>query len=857
MHFLATNKIWAVGVIVTFTTPTYNDFLAIGGNSLTITSFPNGVQNNPYLRMGPSPDNTFKMTSMAKGGITNRNNTITTTVSNTPLTLYFTGNNTLKFGANILACDISGTPVTGNISVKVTTNLGNVATIVANNSSPFVGFNLSDGSEYITNIVATPASNTYTSIGNIIFGENIAQSVALNLDGFDDFVQLPNTIGNFAFNQDFTITTWVKIPSANQPNVDYTDNDILEKWDFSSAAYPFVIRYLNQTDGLDNRGKIKVARYDGNNNPSIISSITLNDDRWHHIAFVKNGSNLTLYIDGISSGTTTDNTSGTTTNTSPLYIGRRGGTFTNYFNGSIDEVRIWSVAKTAAEVANERFCKTPDSNNLQAAYNFNSGVPHGTNTLISQINNTTGSNHGILNGFSKTGDVSNFVTGQVKYVKKNALGNNNGSSWTNAYTNLQSALGTAQCNDLVEVWVAAGTYKPHVSATSVSFEIPSGIKVYGGFAGTELSINQKNYSLIHTTNTTILSGDLLNNDLPNFGNRSDNSALVVKFSNANNTTLLDGFVVSGGYAGPIGSFLTSAGILVNSSSPTINNCRIKDNLADYGAGISILGNGNLVLSNSIISGNKGYSGSAMQNGGNNVTQYPVIKNCIFSGNDHTVRSVIENLAVSASTIMNPTFINCSMDRNLGADIYNDAFNVGTVHLRIVNCLIAGGITDSNGSSSDISYSLVTGVPATNGNLSGVNSNYISYPGNPPSTDGDFHLKWCSALIDAGILSSNLTPRFDLDGNPRNINGVPDLGAYEYFGNKATSSPNNSLAAPIDVSTYFGTAIQTLSSTSKIFAPAGAIDFKASKSITLNPGFEVSGVTQYFKALIGPNDYCGY
>ena len=78
-----------------------------------------------------------------------------------------------------------------------------------------------------------------------------------------------------------------------------------------------------------------------------------------------------------------------------------------------------------------------------------------------------------------------------RYVKWDATGGNTGVDWANAYTDLQSALIPDPSVD--QIWVAAGTYKPTLgSDASISFVIPSGVSIYGGFTGTESSIGQRN-----------------------------------------------------------------------------------------------------------------------------------------------------------------------------------------------------------------------------------------------------------------------------------------------------------------------------------------------------------------------------
>ena len=79
------------------------------------------------------------------------------------------------------------------------------------------------------------------------------------------------------------------------------------------------------------------------------------------------------------------------------------------------------------------------------------------------------------------------------YVTQNGAGNMDGSSWDDAFSSNQliTALATA-----LEVWVAAGTYYPtpvsDPNNQGYAFIIRDGMKFYGGFAGTETDISQRN-----------------------------------------------------------------------------------------------------------------------------------------------------------------------------------------------------------------------------------------------------------------------------------------------------------------------------------------------------------------------------
>jgi Ca2+-binding RTX toxin-like protein len=231
---------------------------------------------------------------------------------------------------------------------------------------------------------------------------------AISFDGIDDYVVIPNSDAiNFDNNQNFTVELWVKI-DPNQVDLDYVDNDILEKW--SNAApgtpdrpYPFVIRYFRDTN------TIQAARYDGTNGAGAVSITKFNDGQYHHIAFVKDGSTLKLYIDGQLESSATDTTTGSTQNSSPLFVGRRGpstyGPFDNHLKGEVDELRIWNVARTEKQIkGNLNRELTGKENGLVGYWKFN-----GSNNNIAQ--DLTGNNNdGILqNGAVKVESVAPII----------------------------------------------------------------------------------------------------------------------------------------------------------------------------------------------------------------------------------------------------------------------------------------------------------------------------------------------------------------------------------------------------------------------------------------------------------------
>jgi Leucine-rich repeat (LRR) protein len=173
------------------------------------------------------------------------------------------------------------------------------------------------------------------------------------------------------------------------------------------------------------------------------------------------------------------------------------------------------------------------------------------------------------------------------YVNGSALGNNDGSSWADAFTDLQDALTSA--TEGTEIWVAAGTYYPSGDDPSVSFVIPSGASVYGGFNGTESSLPQRDI----VSNITILEGDS-----PNFLN----SYLVVYIAGTGNNARLDGFTISGGN-GEYGTDNYGGGIKIEGGAePILANLTIQLNQNDFGAGLYVNG-GIVVIENTTFASN--------------------------------------------------------------------------------------------------------------------------------------------------------------------------------------------------------------------------------------------------------------
>ena len=178
------------------------------------------------------------------------------------------------------------------------------------------------------------------------------------------------------------------------------------------------------------------------------------------------------------------------------------------------------------------------------------------------------------------------IASSVIYVNASASAGGDGLSWLTAYKYLQDGLTAATGSK--QIWVAKGVYYPDESSggnsndSSASFSLKNGVEIYGGFAGSETSLTQRNWQ----TNRTILSGDIGQDDVTTDGvtlswadQVGTNSGAVVKAHNVDATARLDGFIITGGHASNIGG-----GIYCNTCSARLFNLEVRGNQAYYGGG---------------------------------------------------------------------------------------------------------------------------------------------------------------------------------------------------------------------------------------------------------------------------------
>ncbi len=384
------------------------------------------------------------------------------------------------------------------------------------------------------------------------------------------------------------------------------------------------------------------------------------------------------------------------------------------------------------------------------------------------------------------------------YLNLNASGSGDGSSWDNAFTNLQSALASATTGD--EIWVAQGVYKPENDRTD-TFQLKNGVTVYGGFRGGETSLAQRDIR----NNVTILSGDIGTER-----DNSDNSYTVVRLNSG--TATLDGFTIQDGnsnddgggvfnngdltlknvavrynqaaddgggirnngtitiidseitYNTSIGTSNTSGGggLINTGNSATIINTTFSNNYANNGG--AIRNDTNLTLTNSILSGNTAYeSGGGLVN----TINPSIIAISFLSGADNltgTARATITN-----STITKNTALDLSQSGSaVGSGIANFAV------LNISNSIIAG-----NGNDDDLAGNFTAlGKTVIGNNTSGGNNLIGNGDGVSGFTDGNNGDKVGTKY---NRINLTLNETFDNDSQFNKSTKFFSDGSDDYFG----------------------------------------------------------------------------
>ena len=303
-------------------------------------------------------------------------------------------------------------------------------------------------------------------------------------------------------------------------------------------------------------------------------------------------------------------------------------------------------------------------------------------------------------------------------------GANDGTTWLNAYNDLHLAL-TGSCG---VVWVAADTYTPGTTR-SATFQLMNGVAIYGGFAGGEANLSERDW----VANVTTLTGGI---------GGGSNVYHVVNGSGTNSSARLDGFTIGGGKADGSSPDDKGAGVYNSSGSPSLANL--------------------IIVSNSAVIGGGMY----------NYASSPDLDNVTFTTNSASTGAGMANYTSSAPTLDNVDFSanTTTASDGLGGGMYNDHSSP------VLNIVTFSDNTALNGNARG---------GAMFNNVSPADLDHVSMNNNSASQGGGgIYNAYSSPTLTNCTLTSNSATNYG--GGMYNESSSPDLDSVDFSLNSAGS-----------------------------------------------------------------------
>lgn len=284
-------------------------------------------------------------------------------------------------------------------------------------------------------------------------------------------------------------------------------------------------------------------------------------------------------------------------------------------------------------------------------------------------------------------------------------GANDGSSWDDAFRGplgLANALASLGPDQTVDVWIAAGTYVPAAAGAPVTshFALRSGLALYGGFAGDERSLDERD----PVANPTVLSGDLAGNDVPHviglWLNDAENARQVVRAIECDESARLDGLTIRRGEAVRTTTVNVDRGanVAIEDGSPTIVDCLIEDGVSDWGGAAYVL-RGSPRFERCVFRGNRGATtGGGMLIEGDAVL---VLRDCRFEANLGGQGAGLYAGSIGGQAIPGSPTVGverCEFVANTGPIGSASGIGIGTsnAHLTVVDSRFVNNITVGGG-----------------------------------------------------------------------------------------------------------------------------------------------------------------
>ncbi len=513
------------------------------------------------------------------GALTGTQSTTTTSVvvsySYTINTCSFTDTKTINI-SQVIAGTASGN------QILCTSIAPSAITLVGNSVGSSIQWQESIDNSTYTNIIGASTSTLSTATIGVITGTKYYKAAvssslcgaqysniitkgynnSLNFDGTDDYVTLPNLTNGLS---SFTFESWV-YPTAT--------SDWQRIFDFGTGTT--VNMFLTTSEGNTHMPRFAITNSGNTNEQKVTSTSALTQNKWNHVAVTLDviAQEGKIYINGVLSGTASMNidpsTLGTLTN---HYFGRSNYSNDPYFKGALDNVTIWNIVRTQDQIRTDmNVALTSTEIGLVANYDFNQGIPAGTNTSIISANETKNiANNGGLVNFTKTAATSNFVDGFKLLLSAQPIAPP--AICLNANSNTISA--TAYGAGITFQWYSNTTNSavgatPITNATTNTYTIPTnvaGTKYYAVIVTGSCSSSVTSDVVSQVVNASTFTTDVSSASQNLIYGESATALTVVSpgatafqwYSTPTNPSLVSGFSAGTGWTSSTGTFQNFSG----------------------------------------------------------------------------------------------------------------------------------------------------------------------------------------------------------------------------------------------------------------------------------------------------------
>ncbi|MBN2310464.1 MAG: hypothetical protein JXR94_15935, partial [Candidatus Hydrogenedentes bacterium] len=338
----------------------------------------------------------------------------------------------------------------------------------------------------------------------------------------------------------------------------------------------------------------------------------------------------------------------------------------------------------------------------------------------------------------------------VWYVDCDVATSGDGTSWATAFKTIEDARYSALEDSGGEVWVAEGTYTGTNGGLHALIDnvvcVSSTVAVYGGFAGTESTRDERDWS----THVTIIDAE-------------DTSGRRAVFMEGGT---LDGFTITGGNADDVGSEGGLGGGVYCDGFGTIANCIITGNSGAEGGGGMYMTNSQFWVTACVFSNNYGYNGGGLLVSAAEADLF----NCVFLGNTASSGGGICN---SGSAPADSYIVNCSFYGNSATNEGDGMLNWDASPV-VQNCILWGSNDqwyDQGSAAPTVSYCDIQQASGAYSGTGNINADPLFV------SASDLRLQSTSPCINTAI-DNTYTPAADIAGTARPKDTTSDMGAYE-------------------------------------------------------------------------------